>query len=174
MIRLGFRKLAWGCRVQTGNPAVSSKVWPRDGERKRAGDSPFTGSVSSRQGLFPPHIGPQAPCLEVLHHHLDILRLLLASSVPCESGESAPLPFGDHTPRQRQSSHGHSVPFPTRLHRQSWDSLEEGRLPSCSALSILPLLEGSVIKNGWQHLVMTRCPQNCCPRRWISCCQQIQ
>lgn len=111
-IRLGFRKLAWGCRVQMGNPAVSSKAWARDGEQKRVSGSPFTGSMSSRQGLFPPRVGPQAPCLGVLSRHMPLI--LLASSM-------APLPFGDHIPGRRRSSHKHLVPFPTRLHRQSWD-----------------------------------------------------
>lgn len=173
-IILGFRRLAWGCRVPTGNPAVSNKAWAREAERKRAGCSPCTGSTCSRQGPFPPHAGPQASCLGVLHH--DPHTLLLAFSMSCELGGSAPLPSGDHIPRQRQSSHGHWVPFPAGLHRQSWDSPKEVGLTQqrCPAQPS-PAGGKCGIKNGWLNLrVTTCCPQDCCPRRWVSCCQKIQ
>lgn len=109
---------------------------------QEAGGSPCRGR-SCRQGLFPPHTWPQAPCPGILHDHPHLL-LLLGSCMPCELGESAPLPLGDHMPRQ--SSQGHSVP-----------------LPSSRACPVL--LEGSVIKVAAALRVRTRCTQNCCPRR---------
>lgn len=78
--------------------------------------------------------GPQAPRPGILHPHL---LLLLDSCMPCELGESAPLPFGDHMPTQ--SSQGRSV-----------------LLPSSCARPVL--LEGSVVVKVPAALtVRTRC-----------------
>ena len=112
-IRLGFRKLVCSCRAEAAETADAAGA-VRPGQEKRggrAGGSPSRGSVSCRQGPFPPRLAsgplPREPAASPPSPPPPPFGFLHAL---VGGWGGAPLPLGDHIPKQSSQRHWASFP----------------------------------------------------------------